>query len=100
MEFAVAPVKLPDISKSNIIFGSNFPISRGATMRDTKVVRTKEQRFGVPRDFYKLHKMVSITADVMFVSGIPFMVTFSRKIKFWTAEFIPKRTARLIAKYL
>ena len=42
--------------------------------------------------------MVTITADVMFVSGIPFLVTFSRNIKFWTAEFIPKRTARLLAK--
>ena len=44
--------------------------------------------------------MVTITADGIFVSVIPFLVTFSRKIKFRTAEFIPKRTARLIAKYL
>ena len=44
--------------------------------------------------------MVNITADVMFFSGIPFLVTFSRNIKFWTAEFIPKQTAILIAKYL
>ena len=36
----------------------------------------------------------------MFVSGIPPLVTFSRKIKFPTAEFIPKRTARLLAKSL
>ena len=42
--------------------------------------------------------MVTITADVMFVSGMPFLVTFSRKIKFRTAEFIPKQTARLTAK--
>ena len=65
-----------------------------------EVPRTKEQRVGIPRDFYKLHKMATITADVMFVSGIPFLVTFSRKIKFQTAEFIPKRTAILIAKSL
>ena len=66
--------------------------------RDTKVLKTKEQRVGILRGFYKLHKMVTITADVMFVSGIPFLVMFSRNIKFWTAEFMPKRTARLIAK--
>ena len=69
-------------------------------MRDTKVIRMKEQRVGIPRYLYKLHKMVTITANVMFVSGITFLVTFSRNIKFWTAEFIPKRTAILISKYL
>ena len=36
----------------------------------------------------------------MFVSGIPFLVAFSIKIKFWTAGFIPKRTAILLAKFL
>ena len=94
------PVEVADISNSNIIFGPNRPIIRGARTRDTKVLRTKEQIFGIPRDFYKLHKMVTIMADVMFVSGVPFLVTFLRKIKFWTAEFIPKRTARLLATSL
>ena len=32
----------------------------------------------IPKDFYKLHKFVTLTAGVMFVSGIPFMVTKSR----------------------
>ena len=94
------PVEVADISNSNVIFGPNRPISREATTRDTKVLRTKEQRVGIPRDFYKLHKMFTITADVMFVSGIPFLVTFLRKIKFWTAAFIPKWTAILLAKSL
>ena len=44
--------------------------------------------------------MVTITADVIFVSGMPFLLTFSRKIKFWTAQFMPKRTAILLAKFL
>ena len=94
------PVEVADISNSNFIFGPNRLIIRGATTRDVKVLRTKEQRVGIPRDFYKLYKMVTITADVMFVSGVPFLVTFSRKIKIWTAEFIPKWKARLIGKSL
>ena len=32
----------------------------------------KEQRISIPREFYKMHKRVTITADVMFVSGVPF----------------------------
>ena len=45
-----------------------------------------------------MHKMVTLTADVMFVSGIPFLVTFSRNIKFRTTECVPRRTAKLLAK--
>ena len=94
------PVEVADIYNSNVIFGPNRPIIRGATTRDTKVIRTKEQIVGIPRDFYKLQKMVTITVDVIFPGGIPFLVTFSRKIKFQTAGFVPKRTARLLAKYI
>ena len=47
-----------------------------------------------------MHKMVTITADVMFINGISFLVTVSRKIKSRTAEFVPKRTAKSLAKHL
>ena len=94
------PVEVADSSNSSVIFGPNRPIIRGTTTRYMEELRTKEQRFGIPRDFYKLHKMFTIMADVMFGSGITFLVTFSRKIKFQTAEFISKRTAILIAKSL
>ena len=30
----------------------------------------------IPKDFYQLHKVVTLTADVMFVNGIPFLVNF------------------------
>ena len=67
---------------------------------DSKVLRTKEQIVGIPQDFYSLHKMVTITDYFMFFSRIPFLVTFSIKVKFRTAEFIPKRIAILLAKTL
>ena len=66
------PVEVSDISNSNIIFGTNIPIIREETTRDTKLLRMKDQMVGIPRDFYKLHKMGIITDDIMFVSGVPF----------------------------
>ena len=45
-----------------------------------------------------MHKKVTLMADVIFVRGIPFLVTFSRNIKFRTAECVPIRTAKLLAK--
>ena len=38
--------------------------------------------------------------DVMFVSGIPFLVTFSRRIKMITAKYVPSCTAQKIANSL
>ena len=41
-----------------------------------------------------------IAADVMFVSGVPFFVAYSRKIKFLTVEYLPRRTAKHLANAL
>ena len=43
------PVEVADISNSNVIFGPNRPRIREATTRDMKIIRTKEQRVGIPR---------------------------------------------------
>ena len=64
------------------------------------MLRVKEQRVAIPKEFYKMHKIVTITAAVMFINGILFVVTFLRKIKFKTAEYIPKRAAKSPAKHL
>ena len=54
----------------------------------------------IPEEFYRLNKFVTIAADVMFVSGVPFFVTHSRKIKFLTVEYLPRRTAKQLANAL
>ena len=92
------PVSVTDITNARVIFGPNRAGLRGRTTRDTKIIPVKEQRVAIPRDFYEMHKRVTLTADVMFVSGIPFLVIFSRNIKFRTAECVPRRTAKLLAK--
>ena len=78
-------VTASDVSNSPIILCPNHPRIWGTTTRDTKVLRAKEQRIVIFRNFYKIHKTVTITADIMFVNGILFLVTFSRKIKSKTA---------------
>jgi hypothetical protein len=42
----------------------------------------------IPKEILDMNKAVTIAADVMFVNGIPFVVTISRKIKFTTTEYI------------
>ena len=66
------PVTVADITNSPTIFGPNRPRIRGGTKRDTNIKRVKYQRVSIPRKFYKMHKRFTITADVMFVSWVPF----------------------------
>ena len=73
------PVSVTDINSARIIFGPNVSGLRGRTTRDNAIVRVKEQRVAIPGDFYKMHKMVTLTADVMFVSGIPFFGDILKK---------------------
>ncbi len=48
----------------------------------------------IPRDFIKMHKYVTLVADVLFVNGLPFLGTSSRVIRFITIEFLPLRTVK------
>ena len=93
------PIEAADIDNSNEMFGPNCSKLKGATMR-VKSQRTKEQKISIARDFYWIYNFVTVTADVMFISGIPFLVNFSRNIKFGMAEFVPNRSARILAKSL
>ena len=41
---------------------------------------------------------MTLTADVMFVTGLPFFVTLLGKIRLVTVEFVPKRKAGQLTK--
>ncbi|KAL7503940.1 hypothetical protein ACHAXN_001664 [Cyclotella atomus] len=40
-----------------------------------------------------MNKYVTLVADVIFVCGLPFLISMSRRIRFVTLEFMPRRTA-------
>ena len=96
---AECPVDVNDVSRSVVIFGPDRSRLRGAATRQNPK-RVVEEYMKMPRDFYQLHKFVTLSADVMFVNGIPFLITFSRNIRLITAEHVPTRTARQLAKSL
>ena len=45
----------------------------------------------IPKDWYKLNKWVTFTADVMFVCGLHIFVTLLGKIKLVTTDYMPSR---------
>ena len=54
----------------------------------------------IPRGFYRLHKFVTLAADVMFVKSILFLVTFFRNIRLNNLDRVPTRTAGQLNKSL
>ena len=91
------PVNIENVADALAIFGSNVNRLKGAETRQ-RMYRVVGGRCEIRRDFYRLNKFVTLTSDLMFVCGFPFLVTYSRSIKYTTAEFIPTQTAGQLAK--
>lgn len=47
----------------------------------------------IPEKLISINKYMTLAADVMFVSSSPFLVTLSRRVKYVTVQFVPRRTA-------
>ena len=92
-------VKFDDITNSHAIFGINRSRLKGATVRQ-KPDRVDPEYTQIPRDFYELNKFVTLAADVMFVNDVHFLVTLSRDIRLFTAEFLPSCTAKQVSSLL
>ena len=93
------PIRSADVANAKSLFGPSVAGLKGWSTRK----RTKGfpgERVSIPNDFYRLNKFVTIAADVMFIAGVPFFVTYSKKIKFLSVEYLPRRTARQLANAL
>ena len=89
------PVNPIDVANADVIYGPNLGGVRAKTVRH-KPERVHGETLSIPNDFYQLHRFVTLTADVMFVNGISFLTTLSRKIKLRTVGHVQTRTAALL----
>jgi hypothetical protein len=92
-------VSLIDISNAHKIFGPDI-----ATMKGKKVQRMPEgvmtYYVHVLDEIISINKNVMVTADNMFMCGLTFLVSISRKIKFITIQYLPGRSQTLLVKSL
>ena len=93
------PVKLEHITNAKNVFGPNISGLWGNSVR-TNPTREEREYISIQRDFYDLHIFVTLTAHMMFVNGLPYLITLSRKIYFFTAKYIPTRTAEQLSSSL
>jgi len=90
------PVTQSAVKNANQIFGPDLAGVRGRTVRrPPEAVRTDFVH--IPQVILERHRLVVLTADVIFVNGIPFLVSLARGLNLLTAEFLPTRTAKSLA---
>jgi hypothetical protein len=78
---ANCPVTVQGIHNANQIFDPDLANLRGKTTR-TKTEHVRVDYVKIPGYFIDMHKYVMLVADVLFVNGLPFLVTSSRGISF------------------
>jgi hypothetical protein len=81
------PVTPSNVDNANKIFGPDLATLKGKTVRVTPpVVMTDYVQ--IPQEIVSLNRNVKLGIDIMFVNGLPFMVSISCKIKFTTVEYL------------
>jgi hypothetical protein len=93
------PVTPNDINTADKIFGPNIASLKGETIRNTQEPVLMEY-VDIPKEILDLNKDAKLTGDVMFVDGLGFLTTASRKIKFTTSEYVPKRNKSVLVNSL
>ena len=93
------PVTVQDITNSREIFGPDLPGLQGRSTRQ-KPKRVVPEYMGIPWAIYERYKYVTLTADVMFVNGIAFLVSLSRRSRFYTCGHVLNRKAKQLAHSL
>ena len=97
--FNDSPVSSKDITNARNIFGPSTVCMKGKWVRDRPEV-VRPEYVTIPQELIDMNRYVILAADVMFVSGLPFLVTLSRQIRYVTVQFVPRRTAGELANAL
>ena len=93
------PVIPADIPNTLALYGPHLPGVSGYTVLK-KSDRLKTEYLSIPDDYRRLHHFVTLTANFIFVNGVPLLVTLSSKIILLTAEYIPSLTAKQLGSSL
>ena len=90
--FHSCPVTTKDITDARKIFGPSLPCAKGKWVR-TKSVRVDPDYVSIPPSLLT-NKYETLAADVMFVCGLPFLITLGRRVRFVTVQYAPRRSAK------
>ena len=93
------PVTAQDVRNAEIIYGPDLGSLKGKTTR-VKPPPIRVQHIEIPRHIMEHYKNVTLSVDIMKVTGIPFLMTISQHIKFGTAgRLATMKTDHIIAHF-
>ncbi len=85
------PITVQMVDDATTIWGKSIAALKGKTTRRATTPVSSDV-IKVPKELFKLHHDVTLSADIFYVNGIPFFITHSRKIEFTTAEHMADTT--------
>jgi hypothetical protein len=88
-----------DVINANTIYGPDIASLIGKTTQ-TKPITVISDYITIPKKLIKQHKLVKISADIMYVQGLMFFVSISTHIKFTTVEYIDNCTKQSLQECL
>ena len=85
------PVRPQDIKNADKIFSPDVPsIKSKSVMRRPEAVVS--DYFEILEEILSMNTGLEVSADVMFINNLAFLVSVSKLIKFTTIEYIPNRS--------
>jgi len=92
------PITKEDIIQAEDILGPNLVSLKRKTVRKTPERVVLNSLDNLPNELLTEHGNVTIAIDIMYINGIPFMMTTSQAIHFGTAEMIKNEMKWTIIK--
>ena len=84
------PVTAEDVKICQKIYGPDVYALKGKTVRH-KPRAVVNDYLEIPRELISAHQGIILFADVMFIDGVPMMVTLSKNVRLITITYIPLR---------
>ena len=83
-------INAKDVHNAESIFGPDLGAIQGKTVRKTPE-RPREDLIAIPPSILLKFNKITLYADIMFVANIPFLITLSQHIRFYTGTRLKTR---------
>ena len=84
------PITLDDIKTAEMIFGQDIGMLKGKTVRK-KPFPVATDYLEIPKELINNHQDVTLCIDIMYINGLAFLTTVSRKILYRITEVLDKQ---------
>ena len=92
------PVKLEDVDNMISIFGPSIAALKGKTVRKKSPPVKSPDYIKMPPELENIKKRIEIEADVIYINGVMFWFTMSRKLDLLTIERVKSRDTQVVLK--